>query len=168
MTYGFNSDEIFQMAEQIERNGAKFYKEMAENISGAPVRQMLLDFVAMEEAHEKIFISMREDLSERERGPTVFDPEGETALYLQALADIRLFDEESGEGFVLSEELSEESKIRKILRAAVSMEWESIAFYMGMKDLVPENSGKGKIDDVIKEEMKHIRLLSNSITSLKE
>jgi len=35
-----------------------------------------------------------------------------------------------------------------------------------MKELVPEKFGKNRIDNIIKEEMKHIRLLSNRYASL--
>jgi len=165
MGYDFNVDEMFEMACQIERNGAKFYRQMSENISDTPIHRMLLDFAAMEEAHERVFTAMRSDLSDQEREPTVFDPEGETALYLKALADLRVFDDMAGEDFVLSKELSEKAKIRKVLRAAINREWESIGFYVGMKELVPEKLGKGKIDNIIKEEMKHVRILSISLTS---
>ena len=33
MSYDFNADEIFEIAEQIERNGAKFYRNAAESIA---------------------------------------------------------------------------------------------------------------------------------------
>jgi rubrerythrin len=36
-----------------------------------------------------------------------------------------------------------------------------------MKDLVPEQAGKKRIDDIIKEEMGHIRLLSKELVALK-
>jgi rubrerythrin len=42
MSYGFNAEEIFMMAEQIERNGAKFYREAAQNVSGPEPKQILL------------------------------------------------------------------------------------------------------------------------------
>ncbi len=164
MTYDFNADEIFEMAEQIERNGAKFYRQMAENISDISVSQLFLDLAAMEDEHEKIFASMRKDLSDQERKPTVFDPEGEAALYLRALANLRVFDEEGQEDFVLPEDLPEEEKTRKVLRVAIGLEKDSIAFYLGMKELVPESLGKKKIDDIIKEEMGHVRLLSNKLS----
>ncbi|MCK4816396.1 rubrerythrin, partial [bacterium] len=79
MGYEFNADEIFEIAEQIERNGAMFYRQMAENISDVLIRNLLLDLATMEDEHEKVFISMRADLSDKEREPTVFDPEGESA-----------------------------------------------------------------------------------------
>ncbi len=167
MSFDFNADEIFEIACRIERNGAKFYRQMSEEISNALVQKMLLDFAAMEEAHEKVFNLMRKDLSEHEKEATVFDPEGETALYLHAMADLHVFDNEAEEDFVLSDAMSEKAKTTKILRAAINREWGSIALYLGMKDLVPEDLGKEKIDVIIKEEMKHVRFLTNSLTSLK-
>ncbi|MFH1673669.1 MAG: ferritin family protein [Pseudomonadota bacterium] len=167
MIYDFNADEIFEMAEQIERNGAKFYRRMAEDISDISIRQLFLDLAAMEDEHEKTFASMRKDLSDQDRKPTVFDPEGEAALYLRALANLRVFDEEGKEDFVLPEDLPEEEKTKKIFRVAIGLEKDSIAFYLGMKELVPERLGKKKIGDIIKEEMGHIRLLSDRLSEHK-
>ena len=167
MSYDFSADEIFEMAEQIERNGARFYRKMAENISDKSIRELLLDFAAMEDDHERVFASMRADLSDKEREPRVFDPEDEAALYLRALADLRVFNEKAEDGFVLPEDLSEREKGIKIFREAIKQEKDSIVFYLGMKGLVPESLGREKIDSIIKEEMKHIRLLSNKLASLK-
>ena len=168
MSLDFNADEIFEIACRIERNGAAFYREMSDKISNAPIQKMLLDFAAMEKAHEKMFMAMRTDLKGTEKGSTVFDPEGEAALYLRAMADVHVFDTEAKEDFLLPDVLSEEAKARKILRAAINREWGSIALYLGMKDMVPEKLGKNKIDAIIKEEMRHVRLLTNSLKSLKE
>ncbi len=167
MSYDFSADEIFEMAEQIERNGARFYRKMAENISDKSIRELLLDFAAMEDDHERVFASMRADLSDKEREPRVFDPEDEAALYLRALADLRVFNEKAEDGFVLPEDLSESEKGIKVFREAIKQEKDSIVFYLGMKGLVPESLGREKIDSIIKEEMKHIRLLSNKLASLK-
>lgn len=166
MGYEFNADEIFEISEQIERNGAMFYRQMAENISDVLIRNLLLDLATMEDEHEKVFISMRADLSDKEREPTVFDPEGESALYLKALADLRVFDKKEIEDFVLPEELPEKEKMKKVFREAINREKESIVFYLGMKELLPVHLGKNKIDDIIKQEMEHIRLLSNRLMSL--
>ncbi|UCF83727.1 MAG: ferritin family protein [Desulfobacteraceae bacterium] len=167
MSYDFSADEIFEMAEQIERNGAEFYRQMAENISDKAVRELFLDFAAMEDDHEKAFASMRADLSYKEREKRVFDPEGEASLYLRALADMRVFDKKAEEDFVLPAELPEKEKNVKVFREAINREKDSIVFYLGMKGLVPENLGREKIDGIIQEEMKHIRLLSNKLAALK-
>ena len=166
MAYDFNVDEIFEMAEQIERNGAQFYRKIAEGSPKGDVRTLFLQFAEMEEGHEKVFISMRESLSEKDKGATVFDPEGESAQYLRSLADLRVFAGNVEEEFADSENLDEEDKIKKAFRAAIDLEKESIVFYQGMKEFVPEGLGKNRINDIIKEEMKHIRILSNKLLSL--
>ena len=167
MTFDFNADEIFEMAEQIEINGAKFYRQMADNISDVPIRQLFLDFAAMEDDHKKVFADMRAKLSDQERESRVFDPEGESAQYLRALADLRVFDKKAEDRFSLSDGLGEPEKLREVFWAAIGREKESIVFYLGLKGLVPENLGRNKIDDIIQEEMKHLRLLSNKLASLK-
>jgi len=52
MGYDFNADEIFEMAEQIERNGASFYRKSAESIDDPAEKKLLLDLAAMEDEHE--------------------------------------------------------------------------------------------------------------------
>ena len=63
----FNADEIFEMAEQIERNGAKFYREAAEKSSDADIKKMLQDLAAMEDGHQLTFSQMRKELSPDEK-----------------------------------------------------------------------------------------------------
>ena len=167
MTFDFNADEIFEMAEQIEINGAKFYREMADNISETSIRQLFLDFAAMEDDHKKVFADMRAKLSDQDRESKVFDPEGESAQYLRALADLRVFDKKAEEAFPHSSGLDESKKLKQAFWGAISREKESIIFYLGLKELVPEKLGRNKIDDIIKEEMKHLRLLSNKLHALK-
>ena len=153
MGYDFNADEIFEMAEQIERNGASFYRKSAELIADPAEKKLLLDLAAMEDEHEKIFADLRASLSEKEKVATVFDPEGEISLYLRALADTRVFFEKK----------IDTSSIEDIFKEAILAEKDSIVFYMGMKEMVPENLGKAKIDAIIKEEMIHIKLLSKAL-----
>jgi rubrerythrin len=156
MGYDFNADEIFEMAEQIERNGASFYRKSAELIKDTVAKKLLLDLAAMEDEHEKIFADLRAGLSEKEKVATVFDPEGEVLLYLRALADTRVFFEKK----------IDMSSMEEILKQAILAEKDSIVFYLGMKEMVPDNFGKAKIDAIIKEEMTHIQLLSKELVAL--
>ena len=55
MRYDFNADEIFEMAEQMERNGEKFYKDAAATIGDEAHKKLLLNLAAMEVDHEKTF-----------------------------------------------------------------------------------------------------------------
>ncbi len=165
MAYVFNADEMFEMACRMEENGTRFYMQMTEKISDASVKNMLTSLAEMEKGHKKVFETMREQLPSQEKDPTVFDPEGDTAQYLKAMADIHVFDKNADEGFSLPDDLSDAAKLRKVLRAAIDLEWASISFYLGLKEFVPENLGKDRLDDIIKEEMRHVTMLSSRLTS---
>jgi rubrerythrin len=56
--------------------------------------------------------------------------------------------------------------MKEILKAAIVAEKDSIVFYLGLKDFVPDRLGKNRLDKIIKEEMGHIRILSNELVSL--
>jgi len=157
MSYDFTADNVFEMAEQIEKNGAAFYRQAANDINDPEAKNFLLDLAAMEDNHEQTFSAMRKQLTESEKVQTVFDPDDETALYLKALADTRVFFEKE----------LETSSMTAILKAAILAEKDSIVFYLGMKDLVPEGLGQSKLDNIIKEEMSHIKLLSHRLVTTK-
>lgn len=157
MSYDFSADDIFAMAEQIERNGAKFYNTAAEKVGDASAKELLIGLAGMEVEHEQTFAALRSQLAAKEKASTVFDPQNESVLYLRALADVRVFFEKK----------IDISSMREILKAAIEAEKDSIVFYLGMKDLVADQLGKNKIDSIIKEEMGHIRILSKELVALK-
>jgi len=157
MSHDFNVDEVFEMAEQVERNGAKFYRDAALNIDDEGAKKLLNEFAEMEDEHEKTFAALRSELKDGDKQRTVFDPEGESALYLRALADTRVF---------FKKEIDTTS-LKEILKAALTAEKDSIVFYLGMKDLVPEKLGKDKIDHIIREEMGHIKLIGGKLKAFK-
>lgn len=157
----FNADEVLEMAEQIERNGAKFYRAAAEKFSS--VRQMLLDLASMEDEHEKTFKDMRAQLSGREQEPMAFDPDNEARMYLQVVADGHVFDTKEDP----AEQLKGKEKPEDVLRTAINMEKESIAFYAGLKECVPPRAGRDKVEGIIREEFGHIATLSEKLSALK-
>ena len=164
MGISFNADEIFEMAEQIERNGARFYRSAAEKFSDLAASNKLFKLAAMEERHEKTFAAIRAELTGGVRIESTFDPENQAALYLQAIADGKVFDIKKDP----SDILSEGKTLADILQIAIGLEKDSIVFYTGIKDMVTEKQGKEKIDVIIKEEMGHIIDLNNQLNLLKK
>jgi len=157
MSYVYSANEVFEMAQEIERNGARFYRNASANVPDAPTKELLLDLASMEDDHFQIFATMRSGLSARETESPAFDPNNEIALYLAALADTRVFFEKT----------IDTASVEGIFKAALQAEKDSIAFYVGMKDLVPAHLGVGRIDAIVREEMRHIRLLSDRLAALK-
>lgn len=156
MSYEFNADEVFEIAEQIERNGANFYRTIADSISDSNQKKLLFHLAEMEDEHEKTFKTLRAQLTEDEKVIITFDPEGEAESYLRSLANTRIFYEKE----------VDTNSMKDIYKAAITAEKDSIVFYLGMKDVVPSHLGKQRLDDIIKEEMGHITLLSNELMAL--
>jgi len=164
MSNGFNVAEVFQMAEQIERNGAKFYRRAAKEFKDKAGRNLLLDLAAMEVEHERIFAEMREDFRKRGAAVPVFDPYDEGVLYLRAIADGHVFDVKVDP----SERLTGKETVRQILNMAIGLEKDSVVFYEGIRQVVPDDLGKERVEAIIREEMRHISLLSGQLASVKE
>jgi len=157
----FNADEIFEMAEQIERNGAKFYR-IAANSAGDDSRDLLLRLAEMEDDHEKTFITMRSELTDAEKRYTTADLDNQAALYLQAMANGKVFDSDPSAG------LSGTESMEDILATAIGLEKDSIVFYQSMKEVVPSSAGKERLDAIITEEIGHIVDLGNQFQTLKQ
>jgi len=145
------------MAEQLERNGAQFYRKAAQNTDNPGYKKLLVGLSQMEVEHEKTFAHLRSELSGNEKASTAFDPQNESFLYLRALADTKVFFEKE----------IDFSSMKTVLKAAILAEKDSIVFYLGMKEMVPEKYGKDKLDKIIKEEMGHIKMLSKELVGLK-
>jgi rubrerythrin len=157
MANEFNANDVFEIAKQIEINGAKFYREAANRVDEDKHKQFLIGLAEMEDAHEQTFAAMQKELGDSDAATTAFDPEDQSALYLKALADTRIFFEKD----------QPETTMKGILASAITAEKDSIAFYLGMKELVSEKMGQSKINDIIKEEMSHIQLLAGKLMEFK-
>ena len=163
MSITFNADEVFEMAQEIEHNAAVFYREAAEKASDGGVAAMLKELAAMEVGHEQTFAQMRKELSAEEKETTTYDPDNEVAQYLQTLADFH-----GTEGKVSpTEKLTGKESMSEILKIALQAEKNSIAFYVGIKDLVPSKAGKDKIQAIIIEEMAHVSTIGGKLQAIK-
>ena len=163
MTIVFNADEIFEMAIRMEDNAADFYRKAASLQSDTENQKFLEGLANMEKQHQKIFAEMRTTLTEKEKDPKVFDPYDEVSQYLAAMVDTM-----GGEGSPsVADSLTGNETLDEILRTAVGLEKDTILFYLGIKDLIPLQSGQNRIDEIIREERRHVIQLSNLLKKLK-
>jgi rubrerythrin len=156
MSFLFSADEIFEMALKIEQNGENFYRDSASKVADPQAAQLLLKLADMEKDHQRIFNGMRSTLSATDKKAMTFDPNNESGLYLASLANTKVFFEKD----------IDTSGLQGIFKAALAAEKDSILFYLGMKDLMPENLGKGQVEAIIREEMRHIQILGEKLLSL--
>lgn len=150
MSIVFNISEILEMAKQIERNGANFYRKAAKY--NQSVSKLLLEFAEQEDEHLRTFTAMQKELSGQELEPTAFDPNGEADLYLQALANKQVFDIDNDP----SKSLTGKESISEIFKIAQQAEKDSIVFYVSMREMVPQRFGGDKLNKIIHEEVTHI------------
>ncbi|AEH50406.1 ferritin family protein [Pseudothermotoga thermarum] len=159
----FNIDEIFEIAEQIERNGVQFYSKAAEKFHDYSKKSILLKLADMEKEHEKRFHEMRLELAKRESQISQFlDPQNEARLYLHSIANSKVFDLRADP----LEKLRKVQTVQDLLRIAIDLEKDSIIFYLGIKEFVPSELGKDKIDLIVKEEMGHVKILTDLMENL--
>jgi rubrerythrin len=156
-------DDVFAMAEHIECNGARFYREVAEGEGiDSDVCQMLLELAVMEDDHEKLFAEMRAELAERELTEPAFSEEGDAVSYLHAVTDIWQIGEKN-------KSAAPEQKCKPlvdVLHKAIELEKDSIMFYLGMKEMLAEDSDRKRVDDIIKEEMRHVVDLNRKLEEM--
>ena len=156
----FNSDEVFEMAEDIERQGAAFYTKAAGLFSDTDIKNLLEGLSKMEVSHEKAFKKMRSDiLSDAFKG---YDPDEMAAAYINSFTEGKVF----SKGSDMCDALGAKSTLSEILKMAIEAEKNSILFYTGIKKALPETMAKDAIEDIISEEMKHIVMLTGKLKSI--
>ena len=164
MAITFNADEIFEMAEQIERKAAQFYREAAGKTADANVQKLFNDFAVMEDGHCEIFQEMRKSLSPDEKESSTFDPNSEAILYLQAMADGHGTEGKKGRG----EKLTGKESVKEIFEIAIAAEKDSVVFYTGIKEMVNSTAGKDKVKAIIVEEMGHLAILKQQLAGIRQ
>ena len=134
MAVYFSADDVFQIAMDMEENGARFYSRAAERAKEEHARKLLLDLAAMENWHEEVFAKMRAELPTAEEAETEMftDPSGKDVSILKLMAEGIVFDAKADP----SERLTGKETMEEILAIAVGLEKDSIVFYMGMKNIV--------------------------------
>ena len=158
MTRTFNTFEVFEIAEQIERNGAAFYRRASGLFEEPTLTEMFLELAEWEVRHEEVFANMRKHLSEQDPELRTFEIE-DAPLDAKAMAGLAAF----GISPDPTEQLTGNETKQDILRMALQKEKDSIVYYTGLKGFVAAEAGKDKIDDVIAEEMHHVRIISQSL-----
>lgn len=151
----FNVAEILEIAQQIERNGQTFYTRAAEGARSEQQQRLLENLASMEREHERTFGAMQSRLGSAARDGSEMDPQ--VASYLRAIVEGKVFSTQpdlealSGAGIV------------SILKTAIELEKDSIVFYLGVEQLVMNAHDVKTIDEIIREELGHVAILSDTL-----
>ena len=158
MTLALNAFEVFEIAVQIERNGAKFYRKAAELFNESDIRTLFIDLADWETRHEQFFQDMGKQLVKLNKKTRTIDPE-KKEFEPKLMACLGVF----GSGSEPVHRLRSVENTSEVLKRAIEKEKDSITFYEGLKDFVPDRIDKKKIDNIIEEEMHHIEILNQAL-----
>ena len=160
MNSKFNAREVFEIAAKIERGGYVFYKRAADMTVKYPeASEFLRKLAGMELEHEERFSKMKDDFSS-DLG-SLPDAEKQALSYLQAMAEGRIFENHNDP----ASRLTGRETLEELYLAAMGFEKDSVIFFTGIRELVPDKLGKERVDYLIKEEMCHIAILSRELAA---
>ena len=159
MYLGFNADEIFSVAIEIEENGRVFYGKARELTDNKEVRNLFSYLEQAEINHKEKFTELRSRLPDKATSEAVWDPDNEDDEYLKILADTNVFRKDTD----VKDKLSRISDFTDSLKLAIQFEKDSILFYSFIKDFTDKSKGREFIDKIIDEEKKHLRELSREL-----
>jgi rubrerythrin len=152
----FNVFEILQIAEKIEHNGAKFYLKASQLFTDPELRGIYQKLAAWRARHEKVLAQRRKRFSEQTGQFGTFDPDNYVLSNPHVMAGLTAFGVKLGAD---RGPTGRETK-KEIFRDAIRRANEVIAFYHGLKDFARDQAARDAIDNVIKEETRHIRTLT--------
>ena len=152
MTIAFSGSELINIAIGIEQRGIAFYDIMAKSTEDTGVRDIFQYLTDMERTHIDIFEGM---LGETDKYQIPETYAGEYSTYLQALVDTAVFTDDA----ITSEMATRASSDIEALELAIGAEKDSILFYYGMKEVLPQ-SAQSMVDKIISEEKSHLREIS--------
>jgi rubrerythrin len=146
----------------METNGAEFYELAARSTRQTAARLMLHGLAAMENAHRAAFMSLKE---QRGGDASATAPEVDAAVsgFLASWLDGEVFDKDKEKALAVARS----GAMADVLRVAIQMEKDSIAFYTGLEKYVADDESEGTLNRIIKDELRHIADLNNAFRDLK-
>jgi rubrerythrin len=158
MTVTLNAIEVFEIAQQIERNGAMFYRKASELFSESDISNKFLELAEWETRHEQVFKDMGEEIAQQNQKTSGSELE-KKEFDAKLMACLAVF----GTVSEPVHKLKSINKISEALKTAIEKEKDSIAFYEGLKDFITDINDQNKVNSIIEEEMHHVKILNQAL-----
>ena len=150
-----NALEVFAIAVQIEQNGARYYKRAAEMFDEPEIARIFIELMDWELRHKQLFSEMKKQHSQSSPETEIHEY-GPKLLEAKVMAGLAVF----GIRPDPADELRGKETLPVVIKKAIENEKDSIVFYNGLKDFAVDDSAKDKIDEIIREELRHIKILN--------
>jgi len=157
MTRELTAFEVLKIAEQMERNAARFYRKAAGMYDDPVLSKLFSELAQWEKRHIEVFAGMKDQFPEQAWEQGVADPDRVDVSRLDAPPAV--FDEQSDP----AKELTGNESRADVFNLALKKERYTIGYYISLTEfaLGPENIKV--IKDILQEEKKHIRILMQSL-----
>jgi rubrerythrin len=156
----FNADEVFEMAEMIERRAVKFYGHASDSATDPPTARLFAHLAELETQHEQVFGAMKDS---NRKSPAPSAVTGLARQRWRIVADLMIAELDGD----LSQRFRNKTSSDQIIREALSFERDTVVFFLAMKDAIPPGPDRNRIDPIIKEEMGHIIMLGSELAKPK-
>ncbi|MFZ5951407.1 MAG: ferritin family protein [Candidatus Rifleibacteriota bacterium] len=156
MNLKLNSLDVLRAAVILEEKGEKFYLDAAKEADNK-AEKLLRQLAAMEKMHARNFSTMVKALEETTRNDVGKDTDEEKA-FLSCLTDDRIITEECA--------YKRGDSLETVIRKAMQLEKNSVFFYTALKDTLLKSMKIEAVDQLINEEVKHYRMLSQALNEL--
>ncbi|MCX6006784.1 MAG: ferritin family protein [Chloroflexi bacterium] len=150
MAVFFKEGELYRIAAEMERSGLAFYSEVARQAKDESTKAVYAYLITSEKRHLRKFNSLFSH-SAKSSNPESY--KGEYRNYLAALLKDRVFSSSA-----LARSRASKSSVRTALDTGIKAEKDSILFYAGLLDLVPEDN-RTAIGMILAEEKRHLQRL---------
>jgi rubrerythrin len=160
MSDQFDARQALEIACQIEKNGAAFYRRAAEIVKHEQSRELLLELADMEDGHNLAF----EDMKSALEGDDISLPniENDIKKYLQIAASNCPFGEDQNPAAFFSENVG----VKKVLQFALKAEFATIVYFTALLGNIPDGVDREKLKAIISEEQEHVVILNKKVIAL--
>lgn len=158
MTRELTPLEVLQVAEEMERQAARFYRKAAGMYRDPHLSKLFSELAQWEKGHVQAFADMKERLLGPAWESGRLDLSRAEARRLDVPAAV--FDEDSEP----AKELTGTETRAEVLRLALQKERYTIGYYTSLTEFALGEDNIKVLRSIIQEERKHVRILSQSLS----
>ncbi|MHC4743763.1 MAG: hypothetical protein ACYS8Z_17745 [Planctomycetota bacterium] len=164
MATKFDVHGVLQIAESVERKGARFYLQAAELFMDAQCSDLCRQLAGWRSAEEDSLGRRKSNIPRRAAKAANTEKADYISAHPFVMASLEAFARGTGRWGRLTGRESADG----ILRIAIVRAKDAITFYRGLKDFVHDPAGIEVLDIIIEEEKEHIKALTGRLNASRE
>lgn len=152
MKYGYTADEVFEIAEDVEREGYNFYSRAAEHARKPHNRELFQELAETSLRHIDALHTARSEVVTERKDSLMEHPDMSISLYLRTVARGAVYDAPERVDEILKTCKTE----KDILTLALNKELDAMLYFFEMNDLIVTEAARKAVEEVIQQKRKHI------------